>query len=123
MHNRYAICFQSPLKTIFENYQTESSFLTFRRYHAGTEAMFADLGHFSVRSIQVLSIDSFAVQNLNANLDLSFKVTNVNRLTMLMVCGLLDCLYWNSVPCFNMRICGPSCLSHEVSRRCCRHFL
>ena len=67
--------------------------------------MFADLGHFSVRSIQVLSIDSFAVQNLNANLDLSFKVTNVNRLTMLMVCG---------VPCFNMRICGPSCLSEEV---------
>ena len=77
--------------------------------------MFVDLGHFSVRSIQVLSIDSFAVQNLNANLDLSFKVTNVNRLMMLMVCGLLDCLYWKSVPCFNMRICGPSCLSHEFS--------
>lgn len=74
----------------------------------GSEAMFADLGHFSVRSIQVSLLTYFSCFVTRC-----FVHWDACELTMWYICNA-DKLQLSRISSFTLSLQWPSCLSHKI---------
>jgi len=116
VYNRYTVCFQ--LCENFIKKLPKRGFIAYVRWvPCRNWSYVCRLGSFfcSLNS----GIGHGSICTINSNLRLHLKGMYASSLT----CRWSGCFYWNSVPCFNLRICGPSCISQEVSRKRVRYVL